>query len=102
MITLLAAVLHNKIPPPIPPELDLERLYKLAAWHSVANMAWYGLNRLGDLQTTEFVKLFREARNKSVAKEARQELEVGMILSALEEHQIKCMPLKGYIIKNPH
>ena len=100
LIALLSAVLHKEIPPPLPPELDLERLYKLAAWHSVANMACYALNRLEPLPPPEIMKHFREARNKGIAKEARQELEVELILSALEEKQIKCMPLKGYIIKN--
>lgn len=100
LITLLAAVLHDQIPPPLPPELDLDRLYKLAAWHSVANMAYYGLSRLEPILAPEIMKQFRNARNKCLAREARQELEVELILAALEEKQIKYMPLKGYIIKN--
>ena len=100
LIVLLAAVLHNQVPPPIPPGLDLERLYKLAVWHSVANMACYALLRLETLPAPDVMKPFQQARSRGVAKEARQELEVGMILSALEDHRIKCMPLKGYIIKN--
>ncbi len=100
LIALLSAVLHNKIPPPLPPELDLERLYKLAAWHSVANMACYGLNRLEPMPAPDIMKQFREARNKCLAREARQELEVKLILSSLEEKQINHMPIKGYIIKN--
>jgi len=100
LIALLAAVLHSEVPPPIPPELDLGRLYKLAAWHSVAGMAYYGLSRLEPLPISENMKAFQEARNKGLAREARQELETRQILSALQEQHIKCMPLKGYIIKN--
>ena len=99
-IALLAAVLHNQVPPPLPPGLDLERLYKLAVWHSVANMACYALLRLETLPAPDVMKPFQQARSRGIAKEARQELEVGLILSALEDHRIKCIPLKGYIIKN--
>jgi hypothetical protein len=100
LIALLAAVLHNQVPPPLPPGLNMERLYKLAVRHSVANMACYALCRLETLPAPENMKPFLLARSRGIAKEARQELEVGLILSALEEKQIKCMPLKGYIIKN--
>ncbi|ATW26028.1 nucleotidyltransferase family protein [Candidatus Formimonas warabiya] len=100
LISLLAAVLHNEVPPPIPQNLDLLFLYKLASRHSVANMACYGLSRLDPLPDPDKMKAFQEARKKGLAKEARQELEVRQILSALEENYIKCMPLKGFIIKH--
>lgn len=100
LIMLLAAVFNRKIPPPIPPEIDMEHLYQLAARHSVANMACYGLQRLEVLPAPNIMKPFLEVRNQAIAREARQELEVGLILSALEKNQIKCMPLKGYIIKH--
>ena len=41
-----------------------------------------------------------EARNKAVFKEAKQDVEAEMILYALEKAQIKCLPLKGLIIKH--
>ena len=100
LIALLAAVLHSEVPPPIPPDLDLGRLHKLASRHSVANMACYGLSRLEPLPVPDKMKAFQNARNKALAREARQELETWQILSALEEHHIKCMPLKGFIIKH--
>ncbi len=100
LIALLAAVLHGKNPPPLPPELDLEKLYKLAAWHHVANMAYYGLIRLDPLPPPAVMKPFQEARNLALVKEARQELEVGQLVMALEAHQIKHLPLKGFIIKH--
>ncbi|MGE5403745.1 MAG: nucleotidyltransferase family protein [Candidatus Saccharibacteria bacterium] len=100
LISLLAAVLRSENPPPVPPGLDLERLFKLASWHSVAGMVCYGLNRLEPLPAPELMKAFRDARSKGLAREARQELETRQILSALEEQQIKCMVVKGLIIKN--
>ncbi len=100
LIALLAAVLHGEVPPPILPDLDLDFLYKMAARHSVANMACYGLSRLQPLPAPDKMKAFQDARHKALAREARQEIETRQILSALEEHHIKCMPLKGFIIKH--
>jgi hypothetical protein len=100
LIALLATVLNDQTPPPFSSELDQENLYKLAAWHSVANMAYYGLSRLEPALAPEIMQQFREACKRAVAKEARQEIEAELILAALEEKQFKCMPLKGYIIKN--
>ncbi len=100
LIQLLASVLHGKTPPSLTPELDLGALYKLAARHNVANMAYYGLIKLDPLPPPAILKPFQDARNKALAREARQELEVCQVLSAFEENQIKHMPLKGYIIKN--
>jgi hypothetical protein len=99
LIKLLKAILHGQNPPSVPLDLNLNRLYKLSAWHSVANMAYYGLIKVRPLLSSNDIHPFLDARNKALVKEARQELEVEMILAALEQSGIKYMPLKGYILK---
>ncbi len=88
LIKLLQAVLYEQIPPP-PGDLDLHRLYQLAAWHSVANMTCYGLVKVQPSLSPEALHPFLEARNKALLKEARQQLEVEMILTALEHSQLE-------------
>lgn len=42
---------------------------------------------------------FEEAYKKAIYKEAVQHIEVEKILCCLEEMKIRCMPLKGYLMK---
>jgi len=100
LIALLASILKGESPPPMPAGLPMDKLYQLAAWHNVANMAYYGLLKLDPLPPESILKSFKQARSKALAKEARQEFEVQQILAAFEEKQLKHMPLKGFIIKH--
>lgn len=99
LIALLVAVLQQEIPPALPPGLDMQRLYKMSVGHSLVNMASYGLSRLEPPPQSERLASFREASLKALAGEARQEWEVLQILDAFEVQHIKCMVLKGFIIK---
>lgn len=100
LVSLLASVIKNESPPPAPNDLNFEHLYKLSNWHSVANIAYYGLVKLSPPPSKENLALFQAACHVAVFIEVWQETEVQKILSSFEEHQIKCMPLKGYIIKH--
>lgn len=100
LITLIASVLKSTSSPSIPSSLDIKQLYKLACLHSVANLAYYGLIKLDPLPPSNIIKLFQNSCYAAVLQEALQQAETEKILSALEENQIKYMPLKGYIIKH--
>lgn len=99
LIKLLAAVLHGENPTAAPARLDWQKMYRLAAFHSVANAVCCPLEQLEQKPPENIRKAFLEVRNKAVVKEAKQELEVARILSVFEQNQIKCMPLKGYLLK---
>ena len=100
LIKLLASVLHGENPTAAPVGLEWQPLYQLAAYHSVANTVYYPLEQLKQKPPETVRSAFLEARNKAVVKEAKQELEVARILAVFEQNQIKCMPLKGYLIKH--
>ncbi|MDD4238164.1 MAG: nucleotidyltransferase family protein [Desulfotomaculaceae bacterium] len=101
LIHLLASVIKDMQPSNPPGEMDWEKLYRFAVRHGVANMAWYGLNRLkGDSKPTQEVRTkFRSDCAKAIAKEATQHITVEQILKTFEENGIACMPLKGYLVK---
>lgn len=101
LIHLLSAVLQGLQPQNPPDKLDWENLYKLAVWHGVSNMAFYGLNHLNaDGQPPQDVMgKFRNDYKKGVAREATQHIAVEQILRSFEENCILCIPLKGYLLK---
>lgn len=102
LIHLLSAVLKDTQPQNPPDKLDWEKLYKLAAWHGISNMACYGINRLTcDHQPAQdILEKFQNDRKKAVAREATQHIAVEQILEAFEEKGITCMPLKGCLLKH--
>lgn len=101
LIHLLSSVLHDTEPQSPQPNLDYEMLFRQAVQHGVANMAFYGLNRLeAKWQPPQDVMgKFRQEHIKAMAREATQHLAVEQILKSFEESGIACMPLKGYLIK---
>ena len=100
LISLLASVIKNDCPPSAPFDLNFEDLYKLASQHSVANIAYYGLAKLDPIPPSEFLNHFKSSCYAAILQETQQEAEVGKLILAFEEQQIKYMPLKGYIIKH--
>jgi len=101
LIHLLSCVLKDTQPENPPDKLDWEKLYKLAAWHGVSNMACYCLNRLArDKQPPQdILEKFQNHRKKAVAREATQHIAVEQILDAFEEKGVVSMPLKGCLLK---
>lgn len=101
LIHLLSAVLHNAQPQSPPENLDWGKLYRLAAHHSVSNMACYGIDRLDGTgkPPQEVMMNFQSDRKKAVAKEATQHITVERVLKTFEENRIACLPLKGWLIK---
>lgn len=100
LMSLLASVIKQECPPSAPSDLNFEDLFKLASQHSIANIAYYGLAKLDPLPPAETLSRFKSSCYAALLQEARQEVEVRKLLAAFEEQQIKCMPLKGYIIKH--
>ncbi|TEB07088.1 hypothetical protein Psch_00630 [Pelotomaculum schinkii] len=101
LIHLLSSVLHDAQPQSPRSHLDWEKLHRQSVRHGVANMVFYGLNRLdADGQPPQDVmEKFRKEYKRAMAKEATQHIAVDQLLRSFEENGIACMPLKGCLIK---
>lgn len=101
LLQQLSAILKDQKPQTPPSGLDWEKFYSLSYRHSVANMVWYGLNKLevDEQPPKEIFNQFYRDYIMGVAKEATQHLEVEKLLQVFEQNGISCMPLKGYILK---
>lgn len=101
VIELLSSVLRNTLPEKPKPNLDWERVYKMANAHSVSGMVCEGILKLSEEEKPEgsIVKKFKEKRSLGILKEATQEDSLREILEAFEKEDIDSIVLKGSVIK---
>lgn len=76
-------------------EQTAERVLSLAERHSVAGMAVYALERAG----IPVSQRRRQDRDKAIVKDMTQLAELDSVVGALCESGIRCLPLKGSVIK---
>ncbi|MBR5156065.1 MAG: nucleotidyltransferase family protein [Clostridia bacterium] len=83
--------------------IDFEGLYSFASAHHMAGViAWCDEAILGAPE--EIRQKFNYEKNRSIAREALQEVVISAFLESMEKEGLRAMPLKGFCIKNlyPH
>ena len=80
-------------------DLDIDYLIKLCKNHSILPLLYVSLKKYNIELTEEQEKVLNKAYKSAVYTEAVQESEKSMILAALSNNNIKCMPLKGSVLK---
>ena len=102
LLSLLTHVLKVTAPVTQPPEnLDWNNIYYLSKAHSITNAVFYALKKQNINQLpVDIAMKFSNEHEKEVFKEAQQEVESNQIIAKLTENKIRCMPLKGFILKN--
>lgn len=73
---------------------DMELLYKVAKHHQLTALTARGLQKLG-LLNEPFKLAYAKAKRKSLLFDA----ELARVLKRLEDAHIRCMPLKGMLLK---
>lgn len=99
LIHLLSAVLEKKKPEELPEDMSFEQVLKLAKHHSVANMAYYGVEKLEARPDGELSKKWAEIRDKEIMKDIIQLTELEQLSAALSSQHIKHITLKGSFLK---
>jgi len=99
LIHLISCVLDDKTPEEIPDKAVWKEIYKLASCHSVANIAFYGVDRLKNKPEEELYSKWRETKDKAILKGITQLYERDIIIQELTALGIDICPLKGCIIK---
>lgn len=94
LITLLRHALDGSAPSPIPKDVDLDDVYKLAAAHKVANTAAFSVLKLENLSPS-IEKLFKTEIFKVVQRGAAQDAELKKIEERLTAENIEYCVLKG-------
>lgn len=100
---LLSCAVHRKTPPRKEMNsMDLEKLYKMAKFHSLAAMAAMALEASGIFMETDGAesKRWKETKEKAIRKTILLDGERSAVLQFMEQNGIWYLPLKGCIIKN--
>ncbi len=102
LVSLLRAVMNDKIPEQPPKDIDWGKLYALSDIHSVANIVCYGIERLDkeDRPSDEIMNRFKKAKQIVIGREAMQQYEIQGMLDAYESAGVDCVPLKGWWMKH--
>lgn len=102
LIKILSAAINNVQLKEPEQDLQWDRLYRLAVFHNVSNMAYYGLQKLEDMGKVpkEIMECFIKDKKKYSSFEATQHFEVRQVLQRFERCQLFCVPYNGYILKS--
>lgn len=100
LLHLLGSVLKDEKPRELPKELSFERLFALADEHSLANMAFYAVERLENKPDPELLRRWETVRDRGIVIDMTQLSELELIKSAFSERKIRTLPLKGSVLKS--
>lgn len=100
LLHLLKSVLENTQPQEKPETLSFEKLFNLAREHSVANMAFYAVERLSVQPAEPLMSEWRELRDKAIVKDITQLSDLELIGEAMSAGGVRFLPLKGSVLKN--
>ena len=94
LITLLRCALLEEDVPPVPFDVDMEKVFRLANAHKIANLAAYSVMKLSGLDE-EILKRFKTELFKVAQRETSQEAELKKIEKLFNEKGIEYCVLKG-------
>ena len=95
VIHLLSSALYQTVPEN-KEHFDLAGIYEIARKHNIANTIYYAVKDMA----AESVEPFRKSWLHLAQINAIQDIEVENVLKQLEMERIRCVPLKGHVIKN--
>lgn len=98
LIDVLKSVLHGLPVPKVFDGVNLETVFKIAKFHSVANMAYYGVKNLSDISPQLLAK-WKEEYDKAQLKDVVQRVELDLISKTFEQEGIDHLPVKGFALK---
>ena len=100
LIQLIEAVLFQKRLPAPDTEIDFKLLCHIAGRSSLNGFLYDGFKRACYEVSPEILNMSLDTRNRVMAREAVQEVEIQRIFQKFEDAEIYCIPMKGYLLKN--
>lgn len=98
LISLLKSVLHGLPVEEVPKNVNMETVFRIAHFHSVANMAYYAVKNMKNL-SPELLKKWKEEYDKAQLKDVIQRIELNLISKTFEQEGIDHLPVKGFVLK---
>ncbi|MBQ9756832.1 MAG: nucleotidyltransferase family protein [Clostridia bacterium] len=101
LIELIKSVLNEDFTKKISEEICFDNFYSVSKAHGLSGFVACCPEAMQQMPK-EIQNKFRYEFNISVAKETAQDLTVSKFLDKMEEAGIRCLPLKGFYIKNKY
>ncbi len=79
LLALLKSILHEELPPEKPENCSFEQVFVLAKRHSVANMAYYAIQKLKQKPDAALLCEWKEVYEKALVKDVIQQNELALI-----------------------
>ncbi len=100
LVHLLDCVIRGTKPQEIPADLNFGEVCAMAERHSVANLAWYGVERLEVQPPGELKEYWQNLRDQQVVRAFTQVAELEGIIQALTARGIPLLPVKGSLLRS--
>ncbi|MGN0634347.1 MAG: nucleotidyltransferase family protein [Oscillospiraceae bacterium] len=99
LLHLLCCALDEKKPQEKPDGADWQQIFSFAVFHSVANLAFYSVERLENKPDEQLMNKWRKLRDLSIVRSITQLYEAKNVSAALARENIRYMILKGTQLK---
>lgn len=99
LLQVIAAVISGKEVPQMVRYSPWETVYKLADFHKLANIVYYGIIGLEPAAPERIRRKFYRRYRESILANERYQKEVDILLTALEKHKIHCMLYHDRVIR---
>ena len=99
LIHLVRCGIHNTQPEELPQGLDFQRVYEWGAYHHVANIAFYALEKLKTKPQDSLYAKWEADRNRAVIRDMNQCYAAEEIRTAFREGAIRSLEMQGTKIK---
>lgn len=98
LMELLRAALRGQAPSPKPEDASWAHVFALAKRHRVEGLSAYGMERLSTMPPQPIRSRWLAERELIVYRSVRYALEREILLRALKEAGLRCLPLKGILL----
>ncbi len=99
LIRLLRCAIHGETPEELPEGLSFERVYRYAMEHDVANLAFYGVERLQNKPDEELYAKWGRRRDLALVRDMNQEFARNELVTEFEARGIRYKELQGTVLK---
>lgn len=99
LIQLIKSVLLDEKCPEKPEEVSFEEVFKIANFHSMSDMAYYGILKLKNKPEKNLLNRWKKSYMLGILKDNTQAQELKKILIEFEKEEIDNVVLKGFELK---
>lgn len=96
---LLKGILDNNETEELPDGATFEGVYKKSRFHHLSAMVFYAIEKLKNKPDERLYKLWRQDRDKAIARDFKQLHEYNILEQTFVANEISYIPLKGIILK---